>query len=212
MEEIDSWKVEKQNHNCCPNWENILGLSDTIKSMSYLFAGDVLRSKRGELMESKIYEYKNKIMPNSKILSLDIAKSTGYAIYDKGKIDVGKIVLHKNKFEINEVIEHIKTLPKFKDVDVIITEAQGGNMNAHQNGTLKGILLSHLKEDAVIEFVHPATWQSWQRKKLGYKPREKDTKTISVEFANANGMKLEKKQHDEADAYGILQWFLNGGV
>jgi hypothetical protein len=145
------------------------------------------------------------------VLALDIAKKTGFAHAENGKIKHGTFKLHINKFEANEMLETIAKAPDFDDVDVIVYESQGGNLNAHNNGVLKGALFQRYYNPG-IEYVgvHPKTWQKWVSRRLGYDriPKEMTTKELSVTYANKlHKIELKATQHDEADAICILDWY-----
>lgn len=162
------------------------------------------------------------------ILCIDPAKKTGYAKFDTKKpekpiLAKGVWTIHKNKFTPSEVIERIADINDgllFKDVDAVLIEAQGGNLNAHNNGLIKGALLQEIG-CTDIETVHPRKWQSFIKRELIYlysigaelpifNGDDNDTKLISKIFASWY-VKEEITDDNIADAICMYYWWLMDG-
>ncbi len=143
------------------------------------------------------------------VLTLDIAKKTGYALEKGDTVEHGTFQLHINKFETNEMLATIAKAPDFGTIDVLVYESQGGNLNAHNNGVLKGAIFQKYYNDRIeLVGVHPRTWQRIISRKMGLDKTPKDTKAMSVKFANFwYNLELTDKQHDQADALCILYWY-----
>ena len=148
------------------------------------------------------------------VLVLDIAKSTGYAYRkDNGDLSFGTWQLYdkKSKFSEKSLIEHINKICFIDRIDFIIYETQGGTLNAHNNGLLKGALIQHLDKFGCDYLgISPRTWQKWVATQTGLAktPKGKETKLMSVEFANTYyNLELKKTQHDIADALCLLAYY-----
>lgn len=160
-----------------------------------------------------------------KVLSIDPAKKTGFAIFDTKKnqlIDCGTWTIHKEKFTPSEVISRLNDINDgeiFSQTDLVLIEGQGGQLNSHNNGIIKGAILKEIN-CTQIEVFHPRTWQSFIKKELIelysrgenlpiFEGKDTETKLISKIFASWF-IKKEIKDDNIADAICIYYYWLRG--